>query len=297
MDTVWATVQDWFALFLNVIKDFNPIIDLLDILIFAYLLYKLWNLLAETRAQQLMKGIAFLVVAYFLAYQLGMRALSWLLSNVFTYGLILLVVVFQPEIRRMLERMGRSNIVTIGRTLTAEQTEEMAEKCLDSVCRACQSMGKTRTGALIVMERTTALGDIVTTGTVLDAEPSKDLICNIFFTKSPLHDGAMIIRQNRVFSAGCILPLTENSELNSELGTRHRAAIGMSEVSDAVVVIVSEETGTISLAQNGEITRDLNVVTLRDALNKAMLGEKQPDTRSGKLRRLLRLKKKEDNHE
>ena len=297
MDTVWAAIQDGLAIFFDIIKGFNPIVDLLDILIFAYLLYKLWNLIAETRAQQLLKGIVFLVAAYFLALQLNMHALSWLLGNVFAYGLIIIAIVFQPELRRVLERMGRSNIAAFGRSLTAEQAEKQTEQCLDSVCRACQSMGKTRTGALIVIERTTALGDIVTTGTTLDAEPSKDLICNIFFIKSPLHDGAMVIRQNRIYSAGCILPLTENSQLNSELGTRHRAALGMSEISDAVVVVVSEETGTISLAQNGEITRDLNIVTLRNALNKAIVGDGRAETKSGKLRRILRLKKKEDNDE
>jgi len=291
MDVIWNVIQDVWKQFLDVMSTFRPAIDLLDILIFAYLLYKLWGLISETRAQQLLKGILLLGIAYFLALRLHMTTLSWLLDSVFENALIVVAVIFHPEIRSVLERVGRSNLTTLSHNLTAEQAQEEMEHCLDSVCRACQSMGNSKTGALIVLERTTALGDIVDTGTVIDAVVSKDLISNIFFSKSPLHDGALVIRGMRVYSAGCILPLTSNTELASDLGTRHRAAIGMTEISDAVVIVVSEETGTISVAQNGAITRDYNVITLRNALNAAMLGD-QTEGKKTVLRRIFKGRKK-----
>ena len=252
-----------------------PIVDLLDIVCVAFLIYKGIQFMRETRAEQLFKGIAIMFIAYGVAKWLDMRAMSWILVNVFQYGIIVLFVVFQPELRSALERMGRSQIKNIGKGLSTEETIESLNNMIDAVCKACQSLQKKNTGALIVLERSTMLGEIVSTGTVIDATASKDLICNLFFPNSPLHDGAMIIRYDKIHAAGCILPLTQNSLIGTELGTRHRAALGVSEISDALVIVVSEETGIISVVQNGIIERDFNMATLKNVINDAVFGEEE----------------------
>lgn len=230
--------------------------DILDILLIAIILYKAVEFLRETRAGQLVKGIVFLLVIYALANAFNLAVLRWLLSAVFGSAIIALVVIFQPEIRRLLERVGQTKLSNLQ---SGNDDNQALIDALAKICKAAGQMQKTKTGALIVFERKTQLGEIINTGTVVDAEVSESLINNIFFPKSPLHDGAVIVRGSRVYAASCILPLTPNTSLSSNLGTRHRAAIGMTENSDSVVLIVSEETGIISIAFNGQITRNYTV--------------------------------------
>ncbi|HHW46223.1 MAG TPA: TIGR00159 family protein [Clostridiales bacterium] len=272
-----------------VIKNIR-LFDVLDILIIAFVIYKGIELIRETRAQQLLKGIIVLFVVWLLAQWLDMKSLKWLMVKVVDSAIIAIAIIFQPELRRALEHVGRSNFGSLALGQSAEELREVWLRCIDSICRACQTMQEQKIGALIVIERATLLGEIIDTGTVVDAAASASLISNIFFPKSPLHDGAMIIRAGKVYAAGCILPLTSHTELSRELGTRHRAAIGMSENSDAIVVVVSEETGIISVAENGKLTRDYNTITLRERLKDSLIQDL--DDNGGKRKRLIRHHKK-----
>ncbi len=245
--------------------------DIIDIIIVAFIIYKAIEFLRDTRSGQLVKGIAFLLTAYFLSSLLNLVSLKWLLTKIFDYGIIALAIIFQPELRRLLERVGRTNISFINKQQAYNEENERIKKCIDAVCKSVSTMSDKRIGALIVFERESLLSEIANTGTLLNAEASYELIGNVFFPKSPLHDGALIIRDGTLYSAGCILPLTANNNLNSQLGTRHRAAIGMSENSDALVLVVSEETGCISIAINGIITRDYNLITLKEELYNNLL--------------------------
>ena len=244
--------------------------DLLDILLVAFVVYSVVKFIRETRAIQLFKGILLFGIVYVVITVLDMQASSFLFKSVASNAIVFLIIVFSPEIRHALESVGRSsfssfslfNISKSSKQVNNEKTNSM----ITEVCRSVASMSETKTGALIVFERKTLLGSIIETGTAVDAKVSEELIGTIFFPKTPLHDGAALIRADRVVAAGCILPLTKNNELSKELGTRHRAAIGMSEESDAVCVIVSEETGTISIATSGRIVRNLSSSELRDSL-------------------------------
>ncbi len=247
------------------------IFDIIDILIVAFIVFKAIEFLRDTHAGQLVKGIAFLFLAFVLSAAFNLNSLEWLLSRLIDYGIIIIAIIFQPELRRLLERVGRSNISFFGKQQSFDEEQTRVKECIDSVCKAVSVMSDKRIGALIVFEKETILGEIVNTGTLLNAEASYELVCNVFFPKSPLHDGALIIRDGTLCAAGCILPLTANNNLNSQLGTRHRAAIGMSENSDSVVLVVSEETGSISLAVNGNIDRDYNSVTLKEELYRSLL--------------------------
>ena len=249
------------------------ILDILDILIVTFIVYKAIEFLRDTRAGQLVKGIALLFLAFLVASALSLVSLKWLLAKVVEYIIIILVIVFQPELRRLLERMGRSNINFISRASDYDDSNLKIKHSIDEICKAVSLMSDKHIGALIVFERKTMLSEIANTGTLLSADASYELICNLFFPKSPLHDGALIVREGTLLSAGCILPLTSNTHLNSQLGTRHRAAIGMSENSDAMVLVVSEETGNISLAINGTMHTDYNLVTLKDELYSGLLTE------------------------
>ena len=240
--------------------------DIIDIAVIAFLVYKAVGFLRETRAGQLVKGILVLMVVSLCARWFNLVSLQWLLNTVFEFALVAVAIIFQPELRRALEKVGRSNFTAIVKGQTPQEEKENAQKCIEAVCRAAGAMQKQKVGALVVFERNTLLGDIINTGTVIDAEASVQMVGNVFFPNSPLHDGAMIIRDGRIHAAGCILPLTQNEDLNSQLGTRHRAAIGMSENSYAVVLVMSEETGTISLAINGSISRNYTIETLRQKL-------------------------------
>lgn len=230
------------------------ITDILDIAIITFLIYKLLGFIRETRAEQLAKGLLLLVVATLLSKWMHLYTLHWLLSGLISAGLVAIVVIFQPELRRGLEYLGRSRITNV----FGEVDKEEAKRIVGQFVEAVTSMSASRTGALIVIEREIALNDIVETGTVIDAQITAQMIGTIFYEGTPLHDGAVIVRGDKLYAAGCVLPLTQNKELNKELGTRHRAGIGITENSDALVIIVSEETGVISVAQNGRLTRFLD---------------------------------------
>lgn len=260
---------------LSILNTIQPA-DILDIAIVAFLIYKGAQLVKETRAEQLVKGIVLLAVAYFLSLLIGLKAMSFIMKNIVSFGVLALIVVFQPELRSALERLGRSFLGNLPlfrneKTVDAIQSEQYA---IYAVCEAAQMLQKSRFGALILFERETKLGEIIKTGTVVNADISPELVVNIFYPKSPLHDGAMVIRDGRLYAAGCFLPLSQNQAISREMGTRHRAALGISEVSDALVVVVSEETGVISLASNGVIKRSLNKDTLRAALENGILPQK-----------------------
>ncbi len=240
-------------IFENIVSSVG-ITDVLDIAIITFLIYKLLGFIRETRAEQLAKGLLLLVVATVLSKWFHLYTLHWLLSGILSAGLIAIVVIFQPELRRALEYLGRSRITNV----FGEVDKEEAKRIVGQFVEAVESMSASRTGALMVIEREISLNDIVETGTVIDAQITAQMIGTIFYEGTPLHDGAVIVRGDKLYAAGCVLPLTQNKELNKELGTRHRAGIGITENSDALVIIVSEETGVISIAQNGRLTRFLD---------------------------------------
>jgi len=245
----------------NSIKNIN-VSSILDILAVSYLFYKAYMLIRETRAEQLLKGIILIIIFIPISKVLRLEMLYWILSNTITIGVLSFIIIFQPEIRRALEHIGRSAF-TDKHIL---QDEEAMAKVIEEIVNAVESLSREKTGALIVIERLTGLGEIINTGTKLDSLVSSALLENIFVVNTPLHDGATIIRNDRIISSGCFLPLTSNNELNRALGTRHRAALGISENSDAIIIVVSEETGTISLAVNGNLTRNYDKARLKDIL-------------------------------
>lgn len=248
-------------IFKNIVSSVG-ITDVLDIAIITFLVYKLLGFIRETRAEQLAKGLLLLVVATVLSKWMHLYTLHWLLSGLISAGLVAIVVIFQPELRRALEYLGRSRITNI----FGEVDKEEAKRIVGQFVEAVDSMSASRTGALIVIEREISLNDIVETGTVIDSQITAQMIGTIFYEGTPLHDGAVIVRGDKLYAAGCVLPLTQNKELNKELGTRHRAGIGITENSDALVIIVSEETGIISIAQNGKLTRFLDGKTIEKKL-------------------------------
>ena len=257
--------------------------DIIDILLMAYIIYKAIGFMRETRAGQLAKGLVLLVLLYFIANWWKLATLKWVLSRFVDYIIIAIAIIFQPELRRILERMGHTKFM--GSQSATYDSETMVD-CIDKVSRAAGIMQENRIGALIVFECSTQLGEIIDTGTVINAVPSVQMVNNVFFPKSPLHDGALIIRDGRLYAAGCILPLTQREDLSTQLGTRHRAAIGMTENSDAVVLVVSEETGNISIVSNGQIERNFNAISARAKLGKLLLSDAEAETDSPVLARL-----------
>lgn len=243
------------------------VFDFLDIAIIAFLVYKAIEFLRNSRAGQLVKGIVILLVAYALASWWELAVLRWLLNIIVDSAVIALAVIFQPELRRILEKVGHTRFSAS----SSQEGERKISSCIDEVCKSVAVMQEKKIGALIVFEHTTQLGEIINTGTVVDAEASAAMVSNIFFPKSPLHDGALIVRDGRLYAAGCILPLTESRQVSSQLGTRHRAAIGMTENSDAVVLVVSEETGIISIVKNGEIKRNYTAVSANAELRRQLI--------------------------
>lgn len=268
--------NETFHIIGNLIKTFR-VSDVLDIVVVSFIIYNVIKLVRETRAEQLVKGILILVVAYVVSWQLQLKMLSSLLSNFFQFSVLAMLMVFQPELRRALEQIGRSRLGKYwsfgGTAKDAETYRKDMKRCIQAVVDSAVSLQKSKTGALMVLERQTKLGDIINTGTVVNAIPSVPIIGNIFWNKAPLHDGAMVIRDGMIYAAGCILPLTKSDAVSIDLGTRHRAAIGMSENSDAVIVVVSEETGTISVAKNGILTRNYTHDSLTAELEKDLLPE------------------------
>ena len=241
------------------------LISVLDILIVAFVIYHLLMLIKGTRAVQLIKGLAVLSVAYYASMLLGLSTIQWILSSAWGVIFVALAVIFQPELRRALEQLGR------GKFLFSSGGEDFGTgdtlRVIDELVSCAISCAKTKTGALIVLEQSTGLKDYIETGVKIDAEASEELLVNIFVPNTPLHDGASIIRGNRIMAAACFLPLSDNPYLSTNLGTRHRAAIGISEVSDAVAIVISEETGIISVAKEGKLMRYLDEKQLRETLS------------------------------
>ncbi|NLW21993.1 MAG: TIGR00159 family protein [Tissierellia bacterium] len=271
------TLQYIEGLFLNI-----RIRDIIDILIVAVAFYKLFMLIRETRAEQLTKGILALFVFTKISDWLELYTVYWILENAMTVGVLAILIVFQPELRRALEYIGRSSFFTKS---FIEIKGESLSQVVDEIVEAVASLSRQKIGALIVIERTTGLNEIAETGTQINGKVSSDLLINIFIPNTPLHDGAVIIKEDIIKAAGCFLPLTENTSLSKELGTRHRAALGISEKSDCLAIIVSEETGAISIAENGSIARYLDTKTLRQILMDMYKPKDQKDTFVAKWRR------------
>ncbi len=237
--------------------------DIIDIAIVAFAFYKFFMLIRETRAEQLIKGILVLLVITKISEWLQLFTINWILEKTMTVGVIALLIVFQPELRRALEYIGRSRFLM--KTII-EVEDENIRNVINEILEAVASLSRQKIGALIVLERTTGLNEVVETGTLINGKVSSGLLINIFIPNTPLHDGAVIIKDDIIKAAGCFLPLTENMNLSKELGTRHRAALGITEKSDSLAIIVSEETGVISIADNGKLSRYIDIKTLEKIL-------------------------------
>lgn len=285
MDTIYHFFRDIISMLPTV-----KFMDIVDILVVAFLIYAIFSMIQTTGAARIAKSVVIILVLTGLTELLNMYLLNYLLDAVLGIGLIVLVIVFQPEIRRMLERLGGK---TLREILSTKEEEREIDRVISQTVSACETMSKERTGVLIVFERKLPLQEYQKNGTVIDAQVSSELLRNLFFTKAALHDGAVIIRGDRIAAAGCVLPLTQNRNISSDLGTRHRAGIGMSEVSDAVVVIVSEETGTISVAVGGMLKRHLAPQTLEKLLQNELAPQREEKTRNPLKRIRNKYKQKE----
>jgi diadenylate cyclase len=271
---------DNFAGYVGLNDPLYIIRTIIDISIVSWVIYKLIILVKETRAWQLIKGILFILVATELSKLLGLKTINFILSNLLSVLAIGAIVLFQPELRRALEQIGRSRFKDIF-SFDEANTRIQITAVIEEIVKACTELAAKYTGALIVIERDTKIGEIINTGTQLESNVSNELLINIFVPDTPLHDGAVIIRDNRIKAAACFLPLTDNPNLSKELGTRHRAALGITEVSDSIAVIVSEESGKISFALNGGLTRNLTSDMLRKALNKNLLDKENYSKKLG----------------
>ena len=278
-------MQSFFSEFLKYVQILR-INDIIDIFIVAVIVYYLIKIVRETRAMQLVKGLIVFMIMFVLSNALRLTALNYILGTTLQFGVFALIVIFQPELRNILERLGRikvDNIINLSTNSDAEASR--IESAISAVTEAAVHMSASRTGALMVFERETRLGEYISTGTLLNAKISSQLLENIFVPNTPLHDGAVIMRGDKIMTAGCLLPLTANTNLSTELGTRHRAAIGLSEVTDAAIIVVSEETGKISIARNGSLTRNLTEESLKKALTKILTKNQQPSEQRIEFRR------------
>lgn len=285
-----------FEQFKKAIFSFDSISDFFDIILVAFVIFSIISLIKETRAIQLAKGLIILVCIYALVSLADMEVSKFILNFIFNNLFIIIVIIFAPELRHILERVGKSsvskiNLFNLKNKIDFEKQEDTINS-INGVCKACVDMSDKKIGALIVFEKDSLLGEITKTGTTLDAKVTTELIENIFFPKAPMHDGAIVIKDGRVTAAGCILPLTSKDDLSSELGTRHRAAIGISETSDAIVAIVSEETGAISIAENGKLIRDVSDGVLREVLMTNFV--KTSNKEDSKFKKILRGGKDEE---
>lgn len=262
--------------------------SVLDILVVSYIFYKCYMLIKETRAEQLLKGILLIIALIPISYLLKLDMLYFILNKTLTIGVLSVIIIFQPEIRRALEHLGRSAFDDKHYFYNKEDLNAM----INEISVAVQNLAESKTGALIVIEQSTGLNELIGAGTLLDANVTSNLLENIFVVNTPLHDGATIIRNNRILASGCVLPLTSNTAINKKLGTRHRAALGLSEVSDALVIIVSEETGVVSLAINGRITRGYDKERLKSVITKIIenRNEKKVKTAGEKVRSWIKVK-------
>ena len=254
-------LAEFMQVVIGTIRGMN-IFSIIDIIVVSYIFYKGYSLIKDSRAEQLLKGIILIVILIPISGALQLTMLNWILNKTMVIGVLSLVIIFQPEIRRALEQLGRTAFIE-KHVFVDEGT---LNRVVNEIVVAVDNLSKTKTGALIVIEQDTGLAEIINTGTRLDAIVSSALLENIFVVNTPLHDGATIIRNDKIAASGCFLPLTNNNDLNKKLGTRHRAGLGISEISDALVIIVSEETGTISLAVNGKLTRNYEKEVLRDII-------------------------------
>lgn len=251
----------------------------IDILLVWYVIYKLIMIVKGTKAVQLLKGIFVIILVKVASDMFHLQTLGWMMEQVLLWGFLAIIIIFQPELRRALEQLGRGRFFS----RTANQEEENQEKLVESIAKAVDYMAKRRIGALISVERETGLNDYIETGIGLDSKISSELLINIFIPNTPLHDGAVIIQKNCVAAAACYLPLSESPFISKELGTRHRAALGISEVTDSITIIVSEETGNVSLTKNGELHRDLKAEAFKDMLsNELLVQQKIKQTSSGR---------------
>ena len=294
MESLMAIMEN-IGRYLSLIR----VADVVDVAIIAFLVYKILGVVHSTRAENILKGIVVFLLVLWLSTALELRAVSYILSHVAELGILALIVLFQPEIRQLLEKLGSRNIRGIFRTLQPKQIQGQMEKAIEQTVIACSEMSKAKTGALMVFEREISLNEMLRSGTAFDAEVNSELVKNIFFINAPMHDGAMIVRNGRIVGAGCMLPLSRNVNLSRDLGMRHRAGIGMSENSDAVVVIVSEETGSISVAVGGMLKRHLMPETLGKLLRNELLPPEEPEEKKTvmlSLRELLQPKEKEGSH-
>lgn len=269
--------------------------DIVDIALVAFVIYKLLTLVRSTSTWKIVKGVAVILVLSWVTGVFNLHSSNYIIGNILSMGILALLILFQPELRRMIEHLGTSNL----RNLFGDHPTQNSRvgEMISQTVQACEAMSRDKVGALIVFERKTSLDEYTKAGTVVDARVSEQLLRNVFFPKAALHDGAMVIRDNRVYAAGCVMPLSNNHNISADLGTRHRAGLGTSEVSDAVVVIVSEETGTISVAVGGMLKRHLAPQTLEKLLKNELAPETEENNGplGGKL--LQRYKKKGDKHE
>lgn len=281
LNKVFEAIASWWEWMVSIAMNFQ-FKDAVDIIIVAFLIYGVVKLVRETRAGQLVKGLFLLVILLIISSYFNLVMVSRVLAYFFQFAFVAILIVFQPEIRKALEQVGRNNVgqsiaaVVTGRDRSYDRAQ--IRKAINAVVDGVGILQQLKMGALIVFERKTKLGDIIETGTQINCEPSGQIVGNIFFNKAPLHDGAMIIRDGMIHAAGCILPLTKNTSVSAELGTRHRAALGVSEESDAVVVVVSEETGQISVAVNGVLARRFTRDTLRDVLEGYLIPQEEAST-------------------
>ena len=272
--------MNYFTDFINSLALIR-VTDIIDIAIIAFAVYKLFSLLRNTRAEQVLNGLIIVLIFASVADIFNLNTVSWLMNQFLTVSLVFIIVVFQPELRSALERIGRGrSIITGDRALRSEKT-------IDELVGAMSSLSRQKIGALVVLEREVGLSDIVESGTVIDSEVSSELLINIFIPNTPLHDGAVIIGRDKIIAAACYLPLSNSNTISKELGTRHRAAIGISERSDCIVVVVSEETGNISVVENGRIDRYFDADSLKLRLQKDMVVDKEKEDK----------KKENDNEE
>ena len=281
LNKVFEAIASWWEWMVSIAMNFQ-FKDAVDIIIVAFLIYGVVKLVRETRAGQLVKGLFLLVILFIISSYFNLVMVSRVLAYFFQFAFVAILIVFQPEIRKALEQVGRNNVgqsiaaVVTGRDRSYDRAQ--IRKAINAVVDGVGILQQLKMCALIVFERKTKLGDIIETGTQINCEPSGQIVGNIFFNKAPLHDGAMIIRDGMIHAAGCILPLTKNTSVSAELGTRHRAALGVSEESDAVVVVVSEETGQISVAVNGVLARRFTRDTLRDVLEGYLIPQEEAST-------------------
>lgn len=295
---MWEQILEYWRIFVDLVDRYiigviaeMKFVDFVDIVILSVFVFYVYKFIRQRRAVRLARGVLILLAVLLLSVIFNMRALNFILENFFQVGMIALIIIFQSDLRAALERFGSTKIKDF-RGMSESEAKAIIQSA-ETIAEAADSLSKTKTGALIAIERSTKLGEHLSHGVILNADMSSLLIRNIFFNKAPMHDGAMIIRNRRIYAAGCYLPLS-NADVNKDLGTRHRAALGLSEVSDAIVIVISEETGTISLAIDGELERDFTPETLKNELTKYLLPQdtgKRSSVEKGK----KKLQKREKN--